>query len=214
MALWQVGKLLRAEGRWTNHLIWASIRNDRAACTKGLGNTIEAELVKGDVQEAFRLLKGWYRVASDAVTHPCPQTMARQMEEQVGLYRGQDSPGEPLLINLQGPAIPNKVPSNHEIRDAARDLSNGRAGGASKMHAEDIKQWLHGITLEEDQKKGPKNAGEGDNWHLLIGLIQAIWTQGKIPQQLNWLIVVLLRKGSRTTEESAYWSRSGRLSSA
>jgi hypothetical protein len=51
-----------------------------------------------------------------------------------------------------------------------------------KMCAEDIKRWLHGIKLEEDPKKGPNNVGEGDNWSLLVGLIQAIWTQGKIPQ--------------------------------
>jgi hypothetical protein len=70
-------------------------------------------------------------------------------------------------------------------------------GGASKIHAEDIKQWLRGITLEEDPEKGPDNVGEGDNWRLLVGLIQAIWTQGEIPQQLTWVIVVLLPKGGR-----------------
>jgi hypothetical protein len=48
--------------------------------------------------------------------------------------------------------------------------------------------------LEEDPKKGPDNVGEGDNWHLLVSLIQAIWMQGKIPQQLTWVIVVLLPK--------------------
>jgi hypothetical protein len=63
------------------------------------------------------------------------------------------------------------------------------------MHAEDIKRWLRGITLEEDPQKGPNNMGEGDNWRLFVGLIQAIWTQGKIPQQLTWVIVVLLPKG-------------------
>ncbi len=63
------------------------------------------------------------------------------------------------------------------------------------MCTEDIKQWLRGITLEEDLKKGPNNIGEGDNWCLLIGLIQAIWTQSKILQQLTWVIVVLLPKG-------------------
>jgi hypothetical protein len=63
------------------------------------------------------------------------------------------------------------------------------------MHAEDIKQWLRGITLEEDPEKGPDNVGEGDNWHLLVSLIQAIWTQGEILQQLTWVIVVLLLKG-------------------
>ncbi len=49
--------------------------------------------------------------------------------------------------------------------------------------------------LEEDPKKGPNNVGEGDNWRLLVSLIQAIWTQGEIPQQLTWVIVVLLPKG-------------------
>ncbi len=101
------------------------------------------------------------------------------------LYRRWDSPGDPLLINLQGPAIPNKVPSDHEIRDAARDLPSGRVGGASKMCAEDIKRWLRSITLEEDPKKEPNNMGEGNNWRLLVGLIQAIWMQGKNPAAIN-----------------------------
>ncbi len=49
--------------------------------------------------------------------------------------------------------------------------------------------------MEEDPKKGPNNVGEGDNWRLLVCLIQAIWTQGKILQHLTWVIVVLLQKG-------------------
>ncbi len=49
--------------------------------------------------------------------------------------------------------------------------------------------------MEEDPEKGPVNVGEGDNWRLLVGLIQAIWMQGKILQQLTWVIVVLLPKG-------------------
>ncbi len=128
-ALRRVGKLLRAEGRRTKRLIWASLRNIRAARTKGVGNAIEAELAKGDMQEAFPLLKGWYRVVSETVACPCSQTMAQQTEDRVVLYWRWDSPGDPLPINLQGTAIPDKVPSDHEIRDAARDLPSGRAGG-------------------------------------------------------------------------------------
>jgi hypothetical protein len=177
--------------------MWASLHDNRAARTKGIGNAIEAELAKGDVQEAFHLLKGWYWVVSETVARPCPQTMVQQMEDQVELYRRWDSPGDPLPINLQGPTIPDKVPSDHEIRDAARDLLSGHAGGGSKMRSEDIKRWLCGITLEEDPKKGPDNVWEGNNWHLLVGLIQVIWTQVKILQLLTWVIVVLLLKGSR-----------------
>jgi hypothetical protein len=68
-------------------------------------------------------------------------------------------------------------------------------GGALKMHAEDITRWLCNITLEEDPEKGPGNVGEGDNWHLILGFIQASWMQGEIPQQLTWVIVALLPKG-------------------
>jgi hypothetical protein len=82
-ALRQVGKMSRTEGRRMKRLIWASLRNNRAACTKGVSNMIKAELEKGDVQEAFCLLKGWYRAASETVVRPCPQTIAQQMEERV-----------------------------------------------------------------------------------------------------------------------------------
>jgi hypothetical protein len=181
----------------TKCLVWASLHDDRRSRTKGIGDVIEAELAKGDVQEAFHLLKGWYPAVSETVARPCPQTMARQTEDRVELYRRRDSPGDLLPINLQGPAIPDEVPSDHEIMDAAWDLPSGRAGGALKMRAEDIKRWLRGITLEEDPKTGPDNVVEGDNWHLLVGLIQAIWTQGEIPQQLTWVIVVLPPKSCR-----------------
>ncbi len=76
-ALRQVGKLSRAEGRQTKGLIWASLHNDRVARTKGVNDMIEVELAKGDVQVAFRLLKGWYQAASDTVAHSCPLTMAQ-----------------------------------------------------------------------------------------------------------------------------------------
>jgi hypothetical protein len=170
----QVGKMSYTERRRTKCNIWASLCNNRVARTQGVGKAIEAELEKGDVQETFRLLKGWYQAASETMARPCPQTMAGQTEEQVELYRQRDSPGEPLPINLQGSAIPDDVPSDHKIRDAARDLLSGRAGGALKMCAEDIKRWLRSITLEEDPDKRPGNVGEGEIWHLFDGLIQAI----------------------------------------
>ncbi len=95
----------------------------------------------------------------ETLVHPCRQMMVRQTEERVELYRWLDSPRKPLPINLQGPAIPDNMPSDHEIRDAAQDLPSSHAGGASKMRMEDIRQWLHGITLEEDPNKA-NNVGE------------------------------------------------------
>ena len=37
--------------------------------------------------------------------------------------------------------------------------------------------------------------GNGDRWRLFIKLIQSIWRTGTIPQQLTWIIVVLIPKG-------------------
>ncbi len=80
-ALRRVGKLLGAVGRQTKLVIRASLHNNRTACTKGVVNTIEAKLAKGDVQVAFCLLKGWYQAALDTLSCPCPQMMAQQMEK-------------------------------------------------------------------------------------------------------------------------------------
>ena len=59
------------------------------------------------------------------------------------------------------------------------------------MRAEDIKGWLHGIVEEEEED----TEGAGDNWRLFVTLIQTIWQTGEIPQQMLWIIIVLLPKG-------------------
>jgi hypothetical protein len=73
-------------------------------------------------------------------------------------------PGEPFPININLIPVKDGTPSEGEIRVAVEGLSNGRAGSASGMHAEDVKAWLHGIKLEEDPEIGPANTGAGDNW--------------------------------------------------
>jgi hypothetical protein len=77
--------------------------------------------------------------------------------------------------------VDDGIPSEGEIRVAVAGLSNGRAGGALGMRAEDVKAWLHGIKLEEDLEVGPANIGAGDNWRRFTLLVRAIWDHGKIP---------------------------------
>ena len=59
------------------------------------------------------------------------------------------------------------------------------------MRAEDIKDWHDGILREENTGE----AGPGDNWRLLVNLIQTIWERGEIPSQMKWVIVILIPKG-------------------
>jgi hypothetical protein len=175
--------------------IWNSLKDDRIARTKRVGQSIEAKLGGGDVQEAFRLLKGWYRAATEVEARPCPQTMERQTKERIALYTRRTPPGEPLPINIDPTPIPDGVPTNSEVREAVGELANGRSGGASKMRAEHMKEWLQEIRREEDPKTAIGNQGAGDAWRLLMRLAAAVWETGTIPQQLGWIIVVLIPKG-------------------
>jgi hypothetical protein len=143
--------------------IWSALKGDRAARMSQVGEAIEAKLPGGNVQEAFCHLKGWYRAASETTTCLCPQMMVRQTAEQIALYALRNSPGEPLPINIDPIPVDDGTPMDSEVRAAVQDLTNGRAGGASGMRAEDVKAWLHGITRKEDPEVGPANKGARDN---------------------------------------------------
>jgi hypothetical protein len=54
------GRLCQAGGCRLHRQIGASLCMDQADCTAHVGALIELELVGGNVQEAFRHLKGWY----------------------------------------------------------------------------------------------------------------------------------------------------------
>jgi hypothetical protein len=191
----RTGKLCQTAARTMQRQIWTALRGDRATRTSHVGECIEHELAGGNVQEAFRHLKGWYRAASETTSRPCPQTMERQTAKRIALYARRDSPGEPLPINIDPLPVDDGTPTDSEVRAAAQDLTNGRAGGASGMRAEDVKAWLQGIKREEDLETGPANVGVGSHWRLFLLLVQAVWDHGDIPPQLLWVIVVLIPKG-------------------
>jgi hypothetical protein len=124
LMLRQTGQLCQTTARRLQGQIWASIRNDQATPTKEVGTSIEHELSGGNVQEAFRHLKGRYQAASETTTHPCPQTMDRQTTKRVALYARRDSPGEPLPINIPPVDINDETPSDDKIWVAMQELSD------------------------------------------------------------------------------------------
>jgi hypothetical protein len=75
------------------HTIHEVLKKDRAVRTEQVGESIIAELSKGNVHGAFHHLKGWYRSATETQARLCFQTMEWQTMERVDLYRRQDSPG-------------------------------------------------------------------------------------------------------------------------
>ena len=53
--------------------------------------------------------------------------------------------------------INDDVPTDAELREVVHGLRNGRAGRASDIHAEHMKQWLCDVVEEEE--KGTEGLG-------------------------------------------------------
>jgi hypothetical protein len=171
----RTGRLCKAGGRRLRRQISALICRDRADRTERVGTLIETELTGGNVQEAFRHLKGWYRATSETQAKPCYHTMELQTSERVDLYARRMSPGDTLPIHVDRIKINDDALLDGEIRIAASKLSNGRAAGASGMRAKHVKEWLRGIRQEEDPERLGGSPGDGDHWRLFVQLVQAAW---------------------------------------
>jgi hypothetical protein len=178
----RTGHLCQTGGRCMKRQIGALLRKDRADRTEQVWTLIESELMGGNVEEAFRHLKGWYRAALETQAKPCFHTMERQTSEKVGLYARRLLPGDPLPINVERTKIDNDAPSDKVIRTVVSKLSNGRAAGASGMRAEHAKEWLWGIRQEDNPKRLGGGPGDGDHWRLFVQLVQAAWTHSEIPR--------------------------------
>ena len=136
------GLLTQQSTRKLGRQIKAALNKDRGKRAADVAGEIEAKLAAGEMQEAWKLLKGWYRAAEDRPPKPCHASMARQTAERVALYQRVPPPGESIPINVDPFQIDDSVPKEPEIRAVVKGLRTGRAGGASGMTAEHIKEWL------------------------------------------------------------------------
>jgi hypothetical protein len=84
--LHHIGCLCQTGGRRLNRQIGVSLQKDQTNRMAMVGAAVEAELIGGNVQEAFCHLKGWYRAATETQAKPCWHTMECQTMERVDLY--------------------------------------------------------------------------------------------------------------------------------
>ena len=188
----QAGKLGQQEARLIGRQICAGLKKDRTQRAAVAAEKIEGHLAAGEPKEAWRTLKGWYSAASDRAPTASKLSLAAQTAERVALYGRVASSGDPLPIHVDKVDIPDSTPSDGELRAVVRGLRNGRAAGATGLKAEHIKGWLSDIVCEEKEES---NVGLGDKWRLFVKLMEAIWEQGSVPEQMRWEIIVLLPKG-------------------
>ena len=121
------------------------------------------------------------------------------MAKRVELYERAAPMGAPLPFNFPFFEISNNMPTDLEVHAVVQRLKNGQAGGATGMKAKHLKGWLDKIQHEEKafrEISGREGAdqGLGCKWRIFVEMIQTIWERGEIPEQMSWMVVVLLSK--------------------
>ena len=171
--------------------IKASLKEDRRRRAAEAGEQIEACINhrNPDWKEAWGILKGWYRDASDRAPPPARATIEKVTQERVDLCSRRDPVGEPIEVVLEAPFdIIDDIPDLAEISAAASGLRTNRAGGPSGMRGEHLKTWIAQAGLEGED-------AEPEAWQSVVKLVQTAFETGELPTELFWSTVVLLPKG-------------------
>jgi hypothetical protein len=196
-------KIRQAAARQMQRKVKAALKADESRLTAKVGERIMSELREEKVQEAFRHLKGWYLNASETQAKPCHQTMERQTDERVELYAERAAYGAEFPANGTPFKIDDDPPSEDELQTAVSQLSHGQCGGAWGICAELIKVWLCGVKKAEDPEKGINHVGAGKTWDEFVELCSSDWATGTIPQQMCWVVTVLIPKGGGISRHRA-----------
>ena len=91
----------------------------------------------------------------------------------------------PILV--QPVSVNNDVPIEAEVELAVRGLKGGRAVGPSGMRLEDLKGRL--------KKSKRDKESEGRRWEMLVQIVQVMFRDGTVPEEILWAKMVLVTKG-------------------
>ena len=146
-----------------------ALKNDRVERVRKADEAVRTKLINGEVKEA---------VLSAADTAPW-----NRMEVSPVLTGWSSRRRNGWHCMITCPPTVKKIPCNVKrnpvvdgkdmyIRAAMMWCRSGRAGGVSRIRAEDVKGRLRDMEQEEAEEEGYNNAG--DMWRLVVRLMQHI----------------------------------------
>jgi hypothetical protein len=91
----RMGNLSLTNARRISREIKSSLAADCKQCAANAASTVKSHLGNGAVKEAWRALKGWYRVAENCPPPACPETMVKQTAKCMELYTRAPPMGTP-----------------------------------------------------------------------------------------------------------------------
>ena len=176
----------RTLARQLTRQINTSLTADRKARTETAGSEIETALARNEPQEAWNIMKRWYRHAGDRPPKPSRDDLQQVTAERIHLYTRVPPQGPPIPIHVQATPVLDTAPTDDEIREAVLRLRNNRASGPSKLRAEDVKSWLRAAERDEDP--------DPTQWDCLTNLVRHCYMTSDLPTELSWSIICMLPK--------------------
>ena len=95
----------------------------------------------------------------DRAPPPARATLKRVTAERVALYSWVPPLGDSIPVNIEPFAVEEGVPEEGEIEWEVKRLQNNRAGGPSRMRAEDLKGWLVAAQRGEKERESAVEDG-------------------------------------------------------
>jgi hypothetical protein len=108
----QQGKLSKRMTRLLGCQIASGLKGDRQQWAANVAGNIKRLLASGEMKEAWRCLKGWYKATSNTAPAASPMSLAAQTAKRVDLYRRVPPPGDPLPIHVNKADILDGPPSD------------------------------------------------------------------------------------------------------
>ena len=137
---------------------------------------------------------------------PARATLRRITAEQEKLYSRLPPPGDTIPVTIAPFTVEDGVPLEAEVEWAVKRLLNNRAGGLSRMWAEDLKGWLAAAKREGTERdKRVKDGGVSEedatpteaegHWGRVVELVQTAFWDGDLAEEATWQAVILIPKG-------------------
>jgi hypothetical protein len=105
----------------------AYLKADCLLRAKNSALDVEGCLAAGEYIEVWHHLKGWYHSVEDQASKPCPETLAKQMQERIELYAARRPPGWPLSIHVDPAPIPVVALTDAELGTTTEPSCGWRA---------------------------------------------------------------------------------------
>jgi hypothetical protein len=129
--VWELKKVVRR-----------GIQRDRAEQINKTAATIETLLEGGKVQEAYSILRHWYKDKTLQPPKPTTGDAAKTRLEYEKLYTAQEQTEPPITICAAPVEINDDTPTEEEIKKAVKRMRLGKAPGATKIRTEHLQTWM------------------------------------------------------------------------